>query len=275
MLPNLLIIGAQKSGTTSLHYYLSHHPQISMSREKELNFFSEKHNWGKGVEWYKRQFSTPTPIRGEASPSYTHYPVFEGVPQRIRDLLPDVKLIYIVRDPIERIISNWVHIYAARIENRPLHEVLDVLEGNPLVTRSMYYLQLEQYLSLFKPDQLLVIDHASLHEDRRVVLRKIFKFLCVDETFDSPIFDRLKHESTQKRRTIQTAANLIKHMTFLNRLPTNYRSFIIRYAFYPVSKPVLRPTISPAQFQTLTDFLRDDVNKLRAFTGLALESWSV
>ena len=81
-LPNLIVIGGQKCATTSLHYYLNLHPQISMSREKELNFFSER-NWHKGIEWYKSNFTGRTKIHGESSPSYTNYPFNKEVPKRL------------------------------------------------------------------------------------------------------------------------------------------------------------------------------------------------
>jgi hypothetical protein len=68
VLPNLIIIGAPKCGTTSLHHYLSLHPQISMSREKELNFFIAERNWSKGIAWYAAQFAADNKVRGEASP---------------------------------------------------------------------------------------------------------------------------------------------------------------------------------------------------------------
>ncbi len=74
MLPNLIVIGAQKCGTTSLHDYLGRHPEIRMSAEKELNFFQLERNWHRGVHWYEKQFPGGTAIRGETSPGYTYFP---------------------------------------------------------------------------------------------------------------------------------------------------------------------------------------------------------
>src|SRR4051812_36085465 len=99
MLPNLIIIGAARAGTTSLYHYLRSHPEIWMSPEKELYFFVEDHNWKRGIEWYERHFPAGTPVRGEASTFYTHFPIRPGVPERIAALLPSAKLIYLVRDP--------------------------------------------------------------------------------------------------------------------------------------------------------------------------------
>jgi hypothetical protein len=85
-LPSFLIIGAMKAGTTSLYHYLKSHPQIHMSRIKELDFFVTELNWGRGLDWYSQQFSgigTNVLAAGEASTNYTKYPRYKGVPERI------------------------------------------------------------------------------------------------------------------------------------------------------------------------------------------------
>jgi len=91
-LPNLIVIGAQKSGTTSLHHYLSLHPEIMMSKHKELNYFNEELNWKKGLAWYKSHFIGEAKIYGESSPHYTFYPLYKGVAQRMYSIIPEAKL---------------------------------------------------------------------------------------------------------------------------------------------------------------------------------------
>src|SRR5919106_4193832 len=98
-LPTFVIIGAQKCGTTALHSYLSRHPEVSMSRPKELDFFVEGANWEKGVDWYRSRFDGAAKARGESSPNYTAHPMLAGVPERMAELVPDAKLIFMVRDP--------------------------------------------------------------------------------------------------------------------------------------------------------------------------------
>jgi hypothetical protein len=102
-LPNLIVIGAQKCGTSGLHYYLSLHPEVSMSTPKELNYFIAERNLPRGIEWYSRHFDPNARCRGEASPNYTAYPQHLGVPERIAAVVPDLRLVYIVSDPVERI----------------------------------------------------------------------------------------------------------------------------------------------------------------------------
>src|SRR3954454_1582153 len=104
MLPNLIVIGAAKAGTTSLHHYLDLHPQIAMSRWKELDFFSKEFDRD-GLRWYESQFAD-APVRGESSPSYTRHPENPGAAARMASVVPDAKLIYIVRDPVDRYVSS-------------------------------------------------------------------------------------------------------------------------------------------------------------------------
>ena len=111
VLPNLIVIGAQKCGTSSLHNYLAAHPQIAMSRVKEINFFNEETRWAYGTEWYARHFE-PGEVRGESSPAYAFLPESEGTAERMHEVVPNARLIYIVRDPVERIRSNYLHMRA-------------------------------------------------------------------------------------------------------------------------------------------------------------------
>ena len=89
MLPNLIVIGAAKCGTTSLHEYLDAHPEIAMSREKELYFFIEEKNWNKGLAWYESNFDPHARVRGESSPGYTVFPLYQGVPERMAAIVPN------------------------------------------------------------------------------------------------------------------------------------------------------------------------------------------
>ena len=122
--PNLIIIGGLKCGTTSIHHYLGLHPEIQMSKPKELNFFVSELNWDLGLDWYKARFDARFEVRGESSPHYTNLPRFTGVAERIRQHCPDAKLIYMVRDPIKRVLSHWVHAKGAGYESGDIDEVL-------------------------------------------------------------------------------------------------------------------------------------------------------
>ena len=124
-LPNLIVIGGLKCGTTSLHHYLNLHPQIAMSRPKELNFFVAELNWELGSEWYASHFDARAASAARPRPHYTNLPRFAGVAERMRELLGDgARLVYMVRDPIERMLSHYLHNVGGGYESRPIAEAL-------------------------------------------------------------------------------------------------------------------------------------------------------
>ena len=108
-LPTWITIGAMKSATTSLHRYLAEHPDIAVSEPKELDFFIEPRYGKLGLDWYRRQFGSAAIAAGESSVNYTKCHKYPGVAARMHRHLPDVRLIYMVRDPFDRIESHWVH----------------------------------------------------------------------------------------------------------------------------------------------------------------------
>ena len=109
--PNLFIIGAMKSGTSSLHAYLGTHPSVFMCEPKEPGYFVEQLNLKRGRGWYSKLFhgAEGASIRGESSTEYTKAPMYGGVPQRLAEFNPQAKIIYLMRDPIERSISHYWH----------------------------------------------------------------------------------------------------------------------------------------------------------------------
>ena len=206
-LPNLIIIGAMKCGTTALHMYLDLHPQIEMSSHKELNFFVSDKRWDRGIDWYAENFTKGSPVRGESSPWYTTYPIRVGIPDRMHALIPEAKLIYVVRDPVERIISNYQHHLASGKETRSLDDAMEsTLENGPApprshfyMERSSYFLQISQFLEYYGRDQLLLLSQERLLEDCASTLRRVFRFLGVDEGFTSAVFGRRFYRTSRKR----------------------------------------------------------------------------
>jgi hypothetical protein len=280
VLPNLIVIGAAKCGTTSLHAYLGAHPEISMSSQKELDFFVPEKSGGRSADWYANQFpDAPVPVRGECSPSYTAYPVYRGVPERIRELIPDVRLVYLVRDPVERIVSHYIH----RISTHPelqasLEQMLDdPSQGEWLLTLSRYWLQLERYLAHFPPERILVVDSDDLRERREVSLRQIFTFVGVDPEYTSNVFATTHNPRPQPTR--RTFAGRMIH-SGLSRVvgPGRAAEMVVRSPPAlrdPFRRLVERPAPSDSLRDRLAEELRADVHQLRRHTGLAFAGWSL
>jgi hypothetical protein len=244
-LPNLIIIGAGKCGTTSLHYYLGLHPEISMSWEKELHFFVEERNWHRGIQWYQSNFRGHFNIHGEASPSYTNYPQYQDVAQRMHNTVPRAKLIYMVRDPVERIASMYINRVAEGKECRDITDVLSVLDDNIYIDTTRYFMQIEQYLRFFPDSSILVVSLEDLSQRRILTLQQIFGFLEVQDTFQSSAFFRVKHPSFRKRRKNQIGM-LIKRLyesSVARTFPLDVRTNIGQFFAIPFSTRIERPVL--------------------------------
>jgi hypothetical protein len=277
-LPNLIVIGAQKCGTTSLHYYIDQHPQIAMSRAKELNFFTASGSWAKGVDWYAGQFEATAPVRGESSPSYTNYPVHDGVPARMHSVVPRARLVFVVRDPLERIVSQYLHDYSVGKENRAIEEVLaEAGPEHPYVTRSKYFFQLEQYLPFFSPKRILVLAQEDLLHDRAETMRRVFEFVDVDPSFYHPRFERMKHRTSSHRRRKTWAGVVLsagaRRATRRLQPPRWLAWKAERLLVFPLSRPIGRPVLTSAARERLIGELKDDADRLRELTGQEFGSW--
>lgn len=287
VLPNLIVIGAHRCGTTSLHRYLDLHPEISMSARKELNFFvdevvpeTRRGPWERGLAWYEAQFDPNAPVRGESSPSYTLYPVYPGVPERMAATVPGARLIYLVRDPYERLVSFYRYRrYVIGIEDRSFAEAMSGLEHNRYVAGSCYAMQLERFLAAgFSLSQILVLEQRDLADRRRETLARVFAFLGVDATFTAPAFER-RHNITEGLRVNRAGSRAIG---LLDRAVGPRRSAALRARIpYALARPLLRrPAVpptrpDPAAFEHVTAALHADAERLRALTGLPFADWSV
>ena len=161
-LVDFIVIGAMRAGTTMLHDLLSGHPQISMARMKETDFFVAEKNLPRGTGWYGAQFDPARPIRGEISPNYAKAMDFPGVPERIFEHCPGVRLVYVLRDPVARAVSQYAHSWnMGELSDTP-EQMARSPEYPRILDASRYARQIDNYLRLFDPGQLLVVDFDAL-----------------------------------------------------------------------------------------------------------------
>jgi hypothetical protein len=204
-LPQFLILGAQRSGTTTLFKWLSQHPQILPGTEKEIHFFDR--NYQNGVPWYRLHFPTHRKlgsdrITGEATPYYLFHP---RASERIRRVVPDVKMIALLRNPVERAVSHYFREVHLGQEDRPIEEALrleelrlqpelekmqkdefyfsEIHHRKSYKTRGLYAEQLKRYFDIFERRQLLVLSSEEYFADPEKALHVIFSFLEINAGF--------------------------------------------------------------------------------------------
>ncbi len=196
---DFLVIGAQKSGTTTLYELLNAHPAIFIPGAKELEFFSDPVRYGRGYKWYCSTYFAKAPagsVKGEAS---THYMMYPEAPGRIAETLPDAKLIAILRNPAERAYSHYRMSVMRGRERRPFQEAVESAIEAPVraVSEDYDYLRfgeygriLSDYLDRFPRGNLHVAFTEELDSDPSRVIRNMYSFLGVDAAFAPPNLDR-------------------------------------------------------------------------------------
>ncbi|MBA2240637.1 MAG: sulfotransferase domain-containing protein [Solirubrobacterales bacterium] len=275
-LPNLIVIGAQKCGTSGLHYYLGLHPQVSVSRLKEVNFFIAERNWTRGLDWYQSHFDAASAVRVEASPNYTAHPHFAGVPERMHAVVPDAKLVFSVRDPIDRIASHWVHNHAKGRDRGDIGSTI-LSEKTTYISRSRYHMQLELFLRFYPLDRIFILDVADLRSRREQTLAELFRFAGVDPSFEHRGFQSVRHRSDRKTRPTPLGERLLAQRARVGRrrgiLPR--QAWDLAFGHWPLGRRIERPEVRGALPAPVIELLRDDARKLGELTGRSFGHWSI
>jgi hypothetical protein len=276
VLPNFLMIGSMKAGTTSLYEYLRTHPQVFMSERKELDYFTTGIDGGLDRDWYEGWFQGADGARavGEASTGYTKFPTHRDVAARVAALLPDVRLIYMIRNPIERMRSQWVHEVWMGKETRPIERAL--IEDPRYVEYSRYALQLEQYLACFRSEQILILSSEALRDSRRATIERVFEFLDVQSGWWSPELEREHHQSAPKRRPSLITRKL-QHVGGYRALAARAPMFAKRLNRRALSRPMTAQStvLSDGVRRRLESMLQDDVVKLGRLLGDGFAGWEM
>ena len=297
-MPNFLLIGAQKAGTTALNYYLKEHPQIYMSPIKEPGFFdfeNQKPNFvGPGdrelydhvptdIESYRQLFQGVSDeiAIGEAT---TWYLYSSKAPERIKHYIPDVKLIIILRNPVDRAYSAFLH--TIRDKREPITDFAQALkEEETRINHNweyiwyykqmgFYYGQLKRYFHLFDRSQIKVYLYEDLKDNPIALMQDICQFLNIDQTLISgspprrnvsgfaknKLLDRFLEK--QNAQWIKTPFKLFLSSKMRENIVINLKN-----------KNRTKPQISPAVKIELTKIYRKDVLKLQELIERDLSSW--
>ena len=269
---DFLVIGAQKAGTTSLHRYLDRHPQLFLPARKEVNFFVAEREWSRGADWYCGLFDGAgrDQLRGECSPLYTMFPLYTGVPERAVSVVPNVKLVYLVRHPVERAVSSYLHALAEGSEWRPADRAL--LDG-PYLLASMYAMQLDQWLTYVPRERIHVVATETLASAPRETVAGILDFIGADATLvDDLGVDERHHVSAEKtvprdwtrNRTGQRAARALRRVA-----PRRSEPWLTR-GMQPADRQ-----LSDAVVTRLTERVAPEVRRLRRMVGPLTDAWDI
>jgi hypothetical protein len=289
-LPNFLIIGSAKSGTTSLHHYLSSHPDIFMPHEKEIHFFLKDDEvwgtWNRGVKWYASLFAAATSEKmlGEASPGYTIDSQTVCASSKIKKVLCKPKLIYLVRNPIERTKSHYLESYYGKILNP--HVTLEGIvsnRGNPdhdhfflyqdLVMTSMYYRQIQRILRDHSMKNILIIEQERMAVDAKSVVADVFRFLEVDEAVEVMNIEKKFNVTSIKRERYTDPIERFKSYRYyscLSNICPRYIKFLYRkYTSRKVSNSDLTK-LSDENILHLKEIFQGDLNDFKNLTGIQI-----
>ena len=287
--PNLFIIGAMKSATTSLHSYLSSHPEIFMSDPKEPSYFAEesqlfkefpvmtRKGFWKNEKSYLSLFldAGNAKLIGESSTIYTKRPRIEGIPNKIKAFAPDARLIYIMRDPVERTISHYWH------EARWFNEDRDILEA---VTQTPFYrqvshyaMQLQPYFSLFSREQIYTLTSEELGNRPEVTLRRIFQWLGVEADIITPSLAQRDNVTPSVIYRLRGLGSLhrLRYSRFWNavgpKVPKRLRSFARRFSESQIQR-------SQIDLKKVQEFLRPihlkEAGQLEDLLGRQFPEWA-
>jgi len=296
-LPNFLVVGFPKCGSTSLHYFLDVHPEIFMPEQKEIHFFSydkvnplnkgpkDKHvkklQIGKFKD-YKKLFKPIEDIQlaGEVSPSYVNYPK-DCIP-KIKETLGNPKIIIILRDPIDRAYSNYLHLYREKRETLGFYDALKEEEKRKQLGysdfwyyrfNSDYYEKVVAYNDAFK--EILIVEAEQLKANTKKTMSKVYKFIGVSEDFEPENIDKSYNEGGLYK------SNLITDFFFQQSKARDIARKIIpaKRSMKHLKQKIISkykqeaPEIDVRAKLFLIDSLKTDTKKLKETFNLTCMNW--
>lgn len=265
---DFIIIGAMKCATSTLHEQLAAQPGIFMSEPKEPCFFSDDPIYARGMSWYSKLFdaAADSDLRGESSTHYTKLPTYPKTVERLHRHLPDARLIYVIRHPIDRLVSQYIHEWTERKVTEPIEEAIANLPT--LIDYSRYAMQLQSYLETFGPERIQVIFFDHLISDPQDCLSHVARFIG----YDGPVhWIDAEASNTSSERLRQ---NPLRDALVWNPIVTPIRRHLIPQAWRDRVKQWWqmreKPTPSETSIARLTAVFNEDLALLSQWLGLDL-----
>ena len=280
-LPDFIIIGAGKAGTTSLHNYLKQHPQIYLCPKKETFYFTSqnyrsrhrKYGAIQNLQEYQALFKEASSESVVGEVSTTYYSHAESA-QLIHQTLPNVKILGILRNPIERAFSAYQMHVNNGSETRDFSEVID--PGIKYVSNGFYYSQLKLYYKTFSKSQIQISLYDDYCKDIGTFLKEIFTFIDVEPDFTPDTSKRRRIGGVPRQRWVRkllaeenlvraTAATILKTV-----MPLETRQQIRQYL---LQRNIVRTSLDRENYLKLAEIYRDDILKLQDILDRDLSQW--
>lgn len=266
--PDFIIIGGMKCATSTLHSQLALQPGIFMSTPKEPNFFSDDEQFARGYGWYASLFESagPDDIGGESSTHYTKLPTYPDTVSRIGQVLENTKFIYVMRHPIDRLISHYMHEWSQKVISCDIEKAIE--RYPELIEYGCYHRQLKPYFDKFGVDAVLPVFFDSLSLNPQTNLERICQFIGYDQ---KPVWKEIPAENISDER--------IRTFPFYDLLVDTDLATKLRRSFIPKSlrnkvKTLFtmkqRPSLSDSTYGKLEGIFDEDLRLLGDQLGMDL-----
>lgn len=276
ILPNFLIVGAQKSGTTTLYDILDMHPEVNMSKTKEINFFTSDQKFEKGLNYYSTFFKEPKDehqITGEASPGYMNNLY---IPKLIKNKLGDIKIVMMLRDPIKRAYSQYWDNRRHLSESLTESEIIDKYltdayssKSKGYFSRGVYIRYIEEYLKYFKRSDIHIIIFEELIDNPKNELKKLYNFLKIDDS------DEFLNLSKSSNSSMIWNNNFYKFFLQNPKYNKYINKHLRRFFFFGKKEKYKYPLPSKKEIKVLQEFYKPWNMELESFLGRNISDWKL
>jgi hypothetical protein len=283
---DFFIVGAPKSGTTSLYHYLSEHPQVEMSSQKEPDYFSDKAIHEQGMYYAKNRVDTldkyeslfvqkESVVYGEASVSYLFY---ENVAEDIKKYNPNAKIIIMLRDPIERAFSHYLMDYRLGLISDSFENVLAKISKHKnahlfyqqYIEVSKYAKQIQRYLDFFKKENILFIDYEDFKKNVSKTVDQVYNFLNISTEFVADINTKHNTFIMPKNKIIR----LIYSFVFLRKILTFlFPVYLVKNISVLLFKSDKKPELLKETRSLLSIIFNDDIKKMEEVLAKNYSKW--
>ncbi|MEM6549716.1 MAG: sulfotransferase domain-containing protein [Pseudomonadota bacterium] len=284
-LPDFVVVGALRAGTTTLYSLLGQVEGICVSDIKETDYFIAELNHKKGYDWYRGLFRDPTKICGDVSPNYSTSDRFPGVAERLKAASPGVKIVYVVRDPVDRARSHYQHTWLKDEQIAAPDQLCETAQGRHIIEASMYYRQIAPFAACFPREQIMIVDFDDLRTDPHGVLRRVVDFVGagISEAALAAIDTSPQNSSKDlaalpgwwlhARRSLETRSPAL-FRAIRAMVPSGVLSSL-RKAMATATPDRKPPTFSSDVISRVEREVAEDAAQFRQFSGKNFPNWSV